>query len=352
MGLITRVVPDEALLDAGPRPGPRAGRRADPRAGGHQAPAVGRHRPQRRGLPARRVAHGFRALGHRGLPRGPGRRHRAPRAPLPRSLTPQMPLGIVSYGAYLPRHRLQRAELGAALGASAGKGARVVASYDEDSTTMGVEAARRALANGARPGAIHFATTSPAYFDKTNASAIHAALDLGHEGFAVDLAGSARGATGALRAAAASGGLAVLSDVRTGRPGSADERDGGDGAAAFLFGEARSDRRGRGRGIGHSRVPRPLARARRRREPAGRSASASRPTCRSSRTRVPRRWPPPASKAPTTSSSRPPTPAPPRPRPSTSPALSKDSRRPPATPAPPTPAYGSPPCSTAPPRAR
>jgi len=144
--------------------------------------------------------------------------------------------GIVSYGAYVPRHRLQHAELAEALGVKAGRGARTVAGYDEDSTTMGVEAARRAL-NGRRPGSIYFATTAPAYFDKTNASAIHAALDLGHEGFAVDLAGSARGGTGALRAAAATGGLAVLSDLRTGRPASADEREGGDAAAAFLFGE-------------------------------------------------------------------------------------------------------------------
>jgi 3-hydroxy-3-methylglutaryl CoA synthase len=145
--------------------------------------------------------------------------------------------GIISYAAYVPRHRLQRDALGEALGAPAGKGARVVASYDEDSTTMGVEAARLALTGDRHPGAIYFATTSPAYFDKTNASAIHAALDLGHEGLAVDLAGSARSATGALTAAAASGGLAVLADVRTGRPGSADERDGGDAAAALLFGD-------------------------------------------------------------------------------------------------------------------
>jgi hydroxymethylglutaryl-CoA synthase len=145
--------------------------------------------------------------------------------------------GILSYGAYVPRHRLQHAELGDALGVKAGRGARTVAAFDEDSTTMGVEAARRAL-NGVRPGSIYFATTAPAYFDKTNASAIHAALDLGHEGFAVDLAGSARGGAGALRAAAASGGLAVLSDLRSGRPASADERDGGDAAAAFLFGDA------------------------------------------------------------------------------------------------------------------
>jgi 3-hydroxy-3-methylglutaryl CoA synthase len=148
-------------------------------------------------------------------------------------------LGLLAYGAYVPRHRLQRSELAAALGTRAAPGARVVASHDEDSTTLGVEAARRAL-NGDRPSSIFFATTSPAYLDKTNASAIHAALDLGHEGFAVDMAGSARSAIGALRAAATGGGLAVLSDLRTGRPGSADERDGGDGAAAFLFGNGRA----------------------------------------------------------------------------------------------------------------
>jgi 3-hydroxy-3-methylglutaryl CoA synthase/uncharacterized OB-fold protein len=148
--------------------------------------------------------------------------------------------GLLAYGAYIPRHRLQHAELTAALGGGGGgSGSRTVASYDEDSTTMGVEAARRALADvSERPGSIYFATTSPAYLDKTNASAIHAALDLGHQGFAVDMAGSARSAVGALRAAAVGdgSGLAVLSDLRTGRPGSADERDGGDAAAAFLFG--------------------------------------------------------------------------------------------------------------------
>ncbi len=144
--------------------------------------------------------------------------------------------GIVADGAYVPRHRLQRAELAAALAGHGGKGARTVASYDEDSTTMGVEAARRAIGDR-RPGAIHFATSTPAYLDKTNATAIHAALDLGHEGFAVDMGGAPRSAVGAFRAAAASGGLAVLSDLRTGLPASADERGGGDGAAAFLFGD-------------------------------------------------------------------------------------------------------------------
>jgi hydroxymethylglutaryl-CoA synthase len=145
---------------------------------------------------------------------------------------------LLAYGVYLPRHRLQRSELAQALGSPSGKGSRTVASYDEDSTTMAVEAARNALNGaGSAPQSIYFATTAPAYLDKTNASAIHAALDLGHEGFAVDMIGSPRSGVGALRAAAASGGLAVVADIRTGQPGSADERDGGDGAAAFLFGE-------------------------------------------------------------------------------------------------------------------
>jgi hydroxymethylglutaryl-CoA synthase len=145
--------------------------------------------------------------------------------------------GLTAYGAYLPRHRLQRAELAAALGAPAGRGARVVASYDEDATTLAVEAARRALTGTQPPPeAVYFATTAPPYLDKTNASALHAALDLGQEGLAIDVAGSARGAVGALLAALRSGGLAAMGDVRTGRPGSADERDGADGGAAFLAG--------------------------------------------------------------------------------------------------------------------
>jgi hydroxymethylglutaryl-CoA synthase len=145
--------------------------------------------------------------------------------------------GITAYAAYLPRHRLTHAELGRELQTRGGEGRRVIASYDEDTTTMAVEAARLLVAGGAAPpGAIYFATTAPAYLDKTNAAAIHAALDLGHEGFAADVAGSARSAIAAMRAAGGIGGLAVSADIRTGLPTSADERDGADGAAALWYG--------------------------------------------------------------------------------------------------------------------
>jgi len=146
--------------------------------------------------------------------------------------------GIVSYGAYLPYWRLDRKAIGEALGTSAGSGTRAVASYDEDTTSLGVEAGRAAL-RGAKvvPQALYFATSDPAYLDKTNATAIHAALDLPTSAFAVDIVGSVRSAVGAMRAARDARGpaLAVLSDIRTGLPGGGDERDGGDGAAAFLF---------------------------------------------------------------------------------------------------------------------
>ena len=72
--------------------------------------------------------------------------------------------GITAYGAYLPYWRLQRSAIGAALGTGGGKGTRAVASYDEDATSMGVEAARRAVASapeGVTPGGVIFATANP-----------------------------------------------------------------------------------------------------------------------------------------------------------------------------------------------
>jgi 3-hydroxy-3-methylglutaryl CoA synthase/uncharacterized OB-fold protein len=150
-------------------------------------------------------------------------------------------MNITNYGTYLPHWRLERPAIGEAHGAPAGAGSRAVASFDEDSTSMGVEAARIALRSAVEaPSELWFATTSPAYADKTNATAIHAALWLSPEVPAYDVIGSVRSALGALRAAssAAAAGrssMAVLSDVRTGFPNSGDERAGGDGAAAFVF---------------------------------------------------------------------------------------------------------------------
>jgi 3-hydroxy-3-methylglutaryl CoA synthase/uncharacterized OB-fold protein len=148
--------------------------------------------------------------------------------------------GIVAYGAYVPYWRLQRAAIGAALGAGGGKGTRAVASYDEDATSMGVEAARLALKDhdGARPSNVVFSTSTPPYLDKTNATAIHAALGLDRAGSAFDANGSVRSAFYAFESAVTANEptIGVIADVRTGLPGGSDERDGGDGAVAFVFG--------------------------------------------------------------------------------------------------------------------
>ena len=148
--------------------------------------------------------------------------------------------GIVAYGAYVPFFRLQRAAIGAALGTFAMPGERAVASFDEDTTSMGVEAARHALRGfDGEIGGLHFATTAPAYLDKTNATAIHAALGLDPSVPAYDMVGAVRSGTGALRAAlgAEATTLVVVSDVRTGLAGGADEASGGDAAAAFVCGD-------------------------------------------------------------------------------------------------------------------
>jgi 3-hydroxy-3-methylglutaryl CoA synthase/uncharacterized OB-fold protein len=151
--------------------------------------------------------------------------------------------GIVAYAAYLPYFRLDRKAIGESLGAPSGSGTRSVASYDEDTTSMAVEAARAALraAPNARPGALYFATAAPGYLDKTNASAIHAALALDAQAPAFDMLGSVRSGAGALSAAidASRPTLAALADIRTGLPGGGDEREGGDGAVAFLLGDSR-----------------------------------------------------------------------------------------------------------------
>src|SRR5919201_1104404 len=80
--------------------------------------------------------------------------------------------GIVAYGVYVPSWRLERKALATALGTPSGSGTRSVASYDEDTTSLGVEAARAALRRAPRlaPDVLYFATAQPAYLDKTNAT--------------------------------------------------------------------------------------------------------------------------------------------------------------------------------------
>lgn len=145
--------------------------------------------------------------------------------------------GIVSSATYLPYRWLDRTQIAAFVGQGGGKGTRTVASYDEDSTTMAVEAGRLALRNhNTVPTTLLFGTSFPAYADKTNATAIHAALRLAGDALAIDLGASTRSAVGGLVLALESSvpTLVLSADVRTGLPGSIEEATGGDAGAALL----------------------------------------------------------------------------------------------------------------------
>ncbi|HEY6418382.1 MAG TPA: OB-fold domain-containing protein [Candidatus Binataceae bacterium] len=153
--------------------------------------------------------------------------------------------GIVSYGSYVPYRRLKRAAIAQMLaGAPAGKGERAVASFDEDSVSMAVEAVRDALraAPAGRIDALAFATTTPPYSEKLNAALIGAAARLPAEIRAADLTGSVRAGLSALMqsadAVAGSSGraIAVMADARLGAPEGKAEQQNGDGAAAFVMG--------------------------------------------------------------------------------------------------------------------
>ncbi len=148
--------------------------------------------------------------------------------------------GVISAAGYVPYRRLDRSEIAGFFGTGGGTGTRAVASYDEDTTTMGQAAADLALrSTEGGPEALWFATSAPAYLEKTNAAAIHAALRLDPEVSALDFGGAVRSGIGALRAALTGSGrtLVVSADTRDGLPAGADEASAGDGAAAALVGD-------------------------------------------------------------------------------------------------------------------
>ena len=153
--------------------------------------------------------------------------------------------GIRSYGAYVPLFRLSRAEIARAWEARPAPGERAVASYDEDSLTMAVAAARDCLkgVDRASVGGLYFASTTPPYKEKQAAATIASVLDLPVAAATVDFGGSLRCGTNALKAAldavtagSAENVLVCAADMRLGYPAGPGEMNFGDGAVALLVG--------------------------------------------------------------------------------------------------------------------
>jgi len=152
---------------------------------------------------------------------------------------------IQAIGGYLPLLRLDRAALarefswsGAALPR---KGRRTVASWDEDTLTFAVEAART-IAGGDAPDALRIASTSAFFTDRAQSAIAVDALAFPRSTRSADHAGSRRGGTSALLDALDSGRreIVVASERRDARPGNASHLAFGDGAAAVRTGDSGS----------------------------------------------------------------------------------------------------------------
>jgi len=154
-------------------------------------------------------------------------------------------LGIISYGAYVPFYRLGWDEIEKVWGKKLPSGEKAIANYDEDSITMGVEAAVNSLDQFERKNidSLYFATTTAPYKEKQSSSLIAEALDLRDDIFTSDCTNSLRAGTIAfktaidsIKAGSARRALVISSDCRLPAPKSNFERFFGDGAAAFIVG--------------------------------------------------------------------------------------------------------------------
>ncbi|MCG8493097.1 MAG: hypothetical protein MI743_15865, partial [Sneathiellales bacterium] len=162
-----------------------------------------------------------------------------------------MAAGILAYGGYIPKSRLQRSEIFKAHAwvnpglKGLSRGERSMANWDEDSVTMAVEAARDCLTSYDRDNlsAVYMASTTFPFTDRQNAGIVADALNLKSDIQALDIASSQRAGSSALSLAlqsAAGGGAPILvaaAEKRKTKAASPLEFTTGDGAAALLIGE-------------------------------------------------------------------------------------------------------------------
>ena len=161
-------------------------------------------------------------------------------------------IGITSYGAYIPRLRLDRMAIFQAMGwfapaiISVAQGERSMCNHDEDSLTMAVAAAQDCLIglDKKKIDAGYLCSTTLPYADRLNAGILATALNLRSDINTADFTASQRaGTTGLLTALDVvksgnrKGILVTASDRRMTRPANFYEMWFGDGAAALAVGD-------------------------------------------------------------------------------------------------------------------
>lgn len=169
-----------------------------------------------------------------------------------RLLKPEHPVGIVGYGAYVPRYRLPAKEV-ARVWTDGTAGLPIVEKsvpgLDEDVITMSIEAARNAVARALVPvkelRAIWVGSESHPYAVKPSSTLVAEAIGASTSIQAADWEFACKAGTEAMVAAMGFVGsrmaqyaMAIGMDTAQGRPGDALEYTAGAGGAAFIIGPA------------------------------------------------------------------------------------------------------------------
>lgn len=170
-----------------------------------------------------------------------------------------MKCGIVGYGAYVPRFRITVEEIarvwkkdGKAISASLGVKEKAVASFDEDTATIAVEAARNSLEQSGieaqKIGAIYVGSESHPYAVKPTATIVCDAINAGPDLTAADLEFACKAGTAGIQMCAGmaeSGmieyGLSIGADTAQGRPNDALEFTASSGGAAIIVGKKENE---------------------------------------------------------------------------------------------------------------
>lgn len=165
-------------------------------------------------------------------------------------MKPMREVGIVGYGAYIPRYRISAAEISRVW--KMGEDTlhleeKAVPGLDEDTTTIAIEAARNALGKAKidpqKLGAIWLGSESKPYSVKPTATIVAQAVGATPHITAADWEFACKAGTEAMQAAfgfVASGmaeyAMAIGADTAQGRPGDQLEYTTGAGGAAFIVG--------------------------------------------------------------------------------------------------------------------
>jgi hydroxymethylglutaryl-CoA synthase len=170
-----------------------------------------------------------------------------------------MKVGIVGYGAYIPKYRIKVEEIARVWGKNAEsikKGLVVneksVPSPDEDTATIAVEAARNALKRagieGKKIGAIYVGSESHPYAVKPTSTIVGEAIEATPDLTAADLEFACKAGTAGIQMCmglVGSGiieyGLAIGADTAQGAPGDALEYTAAAGGAAYIIGNKKDE---------------------------------------------------------------------------------------------------------------